>query len=113
MVRNKCGIAIPEFFFFFELFVIKKMLTSPLNWVSRLIINYVFQLMMLRVQKSNNERRRRQAAQDKAGAIFMLTMLLNIPILLFQLVYRKMQPVVIIFVGTGTYHLNYNHCKDN
>lgn len=33
----------------------------------------------------------------------MLTMLLNVPILLFQLVYRKMQPVVIVFVGTGTY----------
>jgi hypothetical protein len=60
--------------------------------------------MMLRVQKTNHERRRRQqAAQDKAGAIFMLTMLLNVPILLFQLVYRKMQPVVIVFVGTGTY----------
>jgi hypothetical protein len=60
--------------------------------------------MMLRVQKTNHERRRRQqAAQDKAGAIFTLTMLLNVPILLFQLVYRKMQPVVIVFIGTGTY----------
>jgi hypothetical protein len=56
--------------------------------------------MMLRVQK-DTERRHRQAARDKAGAIFMLTMLLNVPILLFQLVYRKMQPVVIVFVGTG------------